>query len=158
MIAREDLKQIVMLSYLTDEMLDKLVPITELLRFDQSEFIFRQGEKAQRFYMLRKGKVLLEQRITDKITVSLSAIKPSYSFGWSAMLMNERYTTDALCAEPCEVFSFRQQKIMALLAQDHSLGFIMYQRLLNILKKRFQVRTEQFVKTIRHHPDISKLL
>jgi CRP-like cAMP-binding protein len=158
MFTREDLKQIVMLRYLADDMIDKLIPITELLRFDSQECIFRQGEKAERFYMLRRGKVLLEQRITDKITVSLSAIKPSYSFGWSAMLMDECYTTDALCAEPCEIFSFRQQKIMALLAQDHSLGFIMYQRLLNILKKRYAARTEQFIKTIKHHPDISKLL
>ena len=31
MITRETLKQIVMLTYLTDDMLDKLVPMTELL-------------------------------------------------------------------------------------------------------------------------------
>ncbi len=158
MIARKDLKQIVMLGYLTDEMLDKLIPITEMLRFDENEFIFRQGEKAERFYMLKQGKVLLEQRITEKITVSVSAIKPSFSFGWSAMLTDEYYTTDALCTEPCEVFSFREQKIKALLAQDHSLGFIISQRLLHILKKRIAIQTEQFIKSIKHHPDISQLL
>jgi CRP-like cAMP-binding protein len=158
MISREDLKQIVMLGYLTDEMLDKLIPITELLRFDKNEYIFRQGDKAERFFMLQQGKVLLEQRITDMITVSVSAIKPGYSFGWSAMLDEERFTTDAVCAEPCRVFSFRDKKINSLFEEDHSLGFIMSQRLLRIMKKRYDIRTEQFLKTIRHHPEISKLL
>jgi len=158
MIAREDLKQIIMLGYLTDEMLDKLIPITELLHFDKRELIFRQGEKAQRFYMLKEGKVILEQRITDKIAVSVSAIKPGYSFGWSAMLNAEQYTIDAICAEPCKVFSFRDEKIKVLFEKDHSLGFIMSQRLLHIIKKRYDIRTEQFIKTLRHHPEISSLL
>lgn len=158
MISREDLKQIVMLGYLTDEMLDELIPITELLHFDERELIFRQGEKAQRFYMLKEGKVILEQKITDKIAVSVSAIKPGYSFGWSAMLDGEQYTIDAICAEPSKVFSFRDEKINALFKKDHSLGFIMSQRLLHIIKKRYDIRTEQFIKTLRHHPEISELL
>ena len=147
-----------MLGYLTDEMLDKLVPITELLRFDKNEYIFRQGDKADRFYMLQQGKVLLEQRITDMITVSVSAIKPGYSFGWSAMLDEELFTTDAICAEACKVFSFREKKLKMLFEQDHSLGYIVSQRLLRIMKKHYDIRTEQFIKTIRHHPEISTLL
>ena len=147
-----------MLGYLTDEMLDKLVPITELLHFDKNEYIFRQGDKAERFYMLQQGKVLLEHRITDQITVSISAIKPGFSFGWSAMLDEAFFTTDAICAEASKVFSFRDQKIKKLFEEDHSLGFIMSQRLLRIMKKRYDIRTEQFIKTIRHHPEISKLL
>lgn len=158
MIAPEDLKQFVMLGYLTEDMLKNLVPITEMLLFDQNELIFKQGQKADRLYLLKKGKVLLEQRITDTLTVSLSSIKPGFSFGWSAMLENGLYSTDAICAEPSEIYSFRESKIKRLMESDHSMGFIISQRLLYVLKKRFDARTEQFVKTIRLHPDISKLL
>ncbi len=158
MFAIEDLKQIIMLSHLDDEMLAKLIPITELLLFDDKEFIFRQGDKAKRLYMLLHGKVLLEQRISEKITVSVSAIKPGATFGWSAMLDGDAFTSDALCAEVCKVFSFRREKINALLEQDHSLGYIMSQRLLRILKKRLDIRTAQFIKTIKHHPDLLDLL
>ena len=158
MIAKEDLKQIEILRHLSDDKLDKLIPIIELLHFDKRELIFQQGEKSKRFYMLKKGKVILELRITDKIAVSLSAIKSGNSFGWSAMMDGEVYTIDAVCAEPCKVFSFQSEKIKALFEQDHSLGFIMSQRLLEIIKKRYDTRTEQFVKTLRHHPEISNLL
>ena len=157
-VTREDLKQIVMLSYLSDEMLDKLIPITQLVHFEKRELIFRQGEKSRHFYMLKEGTVILEQRITDKIAVSASAIKPGYSFGWSAMLDGEEYTIDAVCAEPCKVFTLRDKEIKALFEEDHSLGFIMSQQLLRIIKKRYDIRTEQFLKTLKHHPEISNLL
>ena len=65
MITRNELKQIVLIGHLTDEMLDKLIPITDLLHFDEKEFIFRQGDKSERFYMLKKGKVLLELKVTQ---------------------------------------------------------------------------------------------
>ncbi len=42
--------------------------------------------------------------------------------------------------------------------QDPSMGYIMSQRLLVIMKKRYDIRTEQFIKTITHHPDIAELL
>jgi CRP-like cAMP-binding protein len=158
MVTREELKQIVMMGYLTDEMLDKLIPITDLLSFDENEIIFRQGDKSGRLYMVKHGKVLLEQKITDKITVSISAIKPGYTFGWSAMLDEETYTSRAIAVEPSELFSLREKKIKALFEKDHSLGFIMSQRLLVIMKKRYDIRTEQFIKTIKHHPDIATLL
>ena len=157
-LAREDLKQIFMLRYLSDEMLDKLIPITRLVHFEKRELIFRQGDKSRHFYMLKEGKVILEQRITDKIAVSVSAIKSGSSFGWSAMLDGEVYTIDAVCAEPCKVFTLRDKEIKALFEEDHSLGFFMSQQLLRIIKKRYDIRTEQFLKTLRHHPEISNLL
>ncbi len=158
MIAEKDLKQFVMLGYLSDEMIMKLIPITEMLLFDKKEMIFKQGEKADRLYLLKKGAVLLEHRITDKITVALSSIKPNYSFGWSAMLDDDLYSSDAICADASIVYSFRADKLKKIMEEDHSLGFIISRRLLHVIKKRFDARTEQFVKTIKSHPEISTLL
>jgi CRP-like cAMP-binding protein len=158
MISKDELKQIIMLGYLSNDMLDLLVPITELLQFDEKEIIFRQGDPANRFYMLLHGKVILEQHISPKVAISVSAIRPGYSFGWSSMLDDAVFSTDATCTEPSRVISFREDKIKALFEKHHSLGYIMSQRLLRIIKKRYEIRTEQFIKAIRHHPDIGSLL
>ena len=160
MISRETLKQIVMMKYLSDDMLDELIPIAELLQYDEKEFIFRQGDKAGRYYFILQGKVLLEQRISSGITVSISAIKPGFCFGWSAMLdeAEEFYTSDAICAEPTQLLSFRADKLKALFEKDYHLGYIMSHRLLHVVKKRYDIRTEQFLKVIRHHPEIGSLL
>ena len=157
MITREDLKQIVMLTYLTDPMLDSLAQIIDFLKFDKYEIIFREKEPSTRFYMLKAGQVLLEQRISDQVSACVGAIKPGYSFGWSAMMENETYTVDAVCEEPSEVFSFTSEKFRKLFQQDPEMGLRIHQRLLVIIKKRLDIRTEQFRKAIMHHPDMQSL-
>ena len=158
MIDVRDLKGFIMLGYLSDEMLGRLIPITEILVFDKNEKVFSQGGKADRLFLVKKGKVLLEQRITDTLTVFMSAIKPGYSFGWSAMLDRERYSSDAICTQPTTLYSFRAFEIKQLMDEDHSLGFILSQRLLHLIKKRYDIRTRQLIKTLESHPEIATLL
>ena len=157
MVTPQDLKKMVIMSHLKDDMLDSLISITDVLTFEDQENIFRQGDVADRFYMVKRGKVLLEQRIAEKITVSVGSIKPGFAFGWSTMIEEGYYTTDAVCAEPCEIFSMKGDKIRALCDKDPFMGFLLCQRLLVILKKRYDHRTEQFIKVIKHHPDMKDL-
>ncbi len=159
MISRETLKQIVMMKYLKDHMLDELIPITELLQYDEKEFIFQEGDRADRYFSVFQGVVLLEQRIAPGVTVSISSVEAGFGFGWSALLGEgtEFYTSDAICAEPTQVLSFRAKKLKNLFEKDYHLGYIMCHRLLHVVKKRYDVRTEQFIKAIKDHPDLGAL-
>jgi len=157
MVPTEDLKKMVVMTHLKNDMLNRIVSITDVLTFDDQELVFRQGDIADRFYMVKRGKVLLEQRLAEKITVSVGSIKPGFAFGWSTMIEQGYYTTDAVCAEPCEIFSMKGDKIRTLCEQDPHMGFLLVRRLLVILKKRYDHRTEQFVKVITHHPDMKEL-
>jgi CRP-like cAMP-binding protein len=157
MITKKDLKQIGMLTYLTDPMLDNLAQIIDLLRFDRDEILFRENEPAERFYMMKSGNVLLEQRISDQVTACIGSIKPGFSFGWSAMIEDGLYSVDAVCLEPSEIYSFKRDKIQKLFGQDPELGLRMYQRLLVIVNKRLEHRTEQFRQAIKNHPDMQNL-
>jgi CRP-like cAMP-binding protein len=157
MVTQDDLKQIVMLTYLTDPMREALAGITESLRYGKGKVIFRENQPAERFFMLRSGYVLLEQKISDKVTVFMGSIKPGYSFGWSAMLEDGVYTTDAVCEEPSEVFSFGREKVRQLLERDPEMGFRLLQRVLVVVKKRLDHRTEQFRQAIKNHPELKDL-
>jgi len=111
-------------------MLDKLTPMVDIHHFEEREVIFREGEKGIRFYLLKRGKIVLEKRISDKLSFSAGSVKPGYSFGWSAMLEEGNYTLDAIATEPCEVYSIKGEKINKLLNDDHTMGYIMNQGLL----------------------------
>jgi len=157
MITKEDLKKIVILKSLTDDMLEKLIPIANTTSFNKGEIIFKEGDLADKFYILKRGKVLLEKRISDKITVSVGSIKPGYSFGWSAILDGGSYTTDAVCAEECEVFNFSRENILDLIDKDHSLGYKLTKQILGVIKTRLDYRTDQFIKVITNHPHLQTL-
>ena len=157
MVTIEDLKEIVIMTHLENDMLARVCAVVNVLSYDDQEVIFRQGDVADRFYMVKRGKVLLEQNMSNLVTVSVGSIKSGYAFGWSTMIEEGHYTTAAVCAEPCEIFSIRGRQLRNLCAADPRMGFLLSQRLLIILKKRYDHRTEQFLKVIQHHPDMKGL-
>ena len=163
MITKDELRRIVIIGYLTDSMLENLIPIVERVHFDEREYIFRQGDSAEKFFMLSHGKVLLEQRISDKMTVSIESVRPGYSFGWSGMMSGgiepySRYTSDAICTEASELFVLKGEDLNNLLDQDHDMGYLICQRLTRVIARRLRHRTEQFVRIIKQHPDIDNLI
>ena len=163
MITTDELRRIVILGYLTDRMLEKLISIVERAHFDEGEYIFRQGDSAEKFYMLSHGKVLLEQRISDKMTVSIESVRPGYSFGWSGLMTGgiepySRYTSDAIATEASELFSLKGEDLNNMLDRDDRMGYLIFQRLSRVIARRLRHRTEQFVRIIKQHPDIDNLI
>ncbi len=157
MVSLEELKQIVLMEHLTDAMLESLRPHIDILHFVKEEVIFKEGDKANRLYLLKKGKVLLEKKMSEKTTLYFGSIKEGYSFGWSAMLDGGPYTSRAICAEPCAVFSLRRKTIIDLMDKDHHLGYIFTQRILRVMKQRLDHRTDQFLRSIVNQPDLQNL-
>jgi len=158
MVSREDVRDIVILGYLTEEMIRKLLPEIELLRFEEREIIFFSGEPADMFYMLKRGKILLEQRISEKVTISMGTVKPGFSFGWSAVLGDGTFTVDTVCGEPCEVLRIKGRTLLDMLEEDHSMGYRLMQRMMHMVKRRLDNRNELFLRVIMDHPDIHPLI
>jgi len=153
-VSTEDIKTIYLLQRLTDPLLEKVRPMIESKFYEDRDVIFREGEKAERFFMLLKGKILLEVQASEAMMIVLGAIKPGYSFGWSGLIPGESYTTYAIAAEPSEVLILEGEKFLALMEEDHTIGYRIMQGVVNILKRRLERRTDQFLRTLRRHPDI----
>ncbi|MGD8387886.1 MAG: cyclic nucleotide-binding domain-containing protein [Desulfobacteraceae bacterium] len=154
MVSLDCLRTIYLLQDLADEMLEKIQPLVEERDYQTREVIFREGEKAIFFYMLCQGKILLEVQASESIMISLGSVKPGFSFGWSALLSEASYTAYAICTEPSDVLMIRGDKLLALMDEDHDLGYMLMEGVVRILKRRLERRTNQFLKTLRQHPDI----
>jgi len=157
MVTREALGSILILESLSNEMLDKLIPYIERYHYESQEVIFREGDRSQYFHMLKRGKVLLEKRISEKITISIASIKPGLSFGWSALL-EDPLRLDAVCSEPSTIYSLDAKASLQLMEDDPHMGYLIYRNLIRIVQRRLDLRTEQFVRVISRHPHIQPLL
>jgi len=158
MALTEDLRKVALFEDLTGQMLEQLVPVVEAKSYAEREIIFEPGDKADCFYALKRGKVLLEAELAPAFIISLSAIKPGYSFGWSALLPAASHTSYAVSAEPSEIFVLPGDKLTALLDRDHTMGYLVMQKATTILENRLERRTAQFLKVITRHPEIGTLL
>ena len=158
MASVEDLRGVALFADLGDEMLEALVPIVQKESFEERKIVFEAGDTANFFYSLKRGKVLLEAELAPAVIISLGAIKPGYSFGWSALAPAASHTCYAVCAEPSEILVFPGDKFAALLHRDHTMGYMVMQKTARILENRLERRTAQFLKIITKHPDIGRLL
>lgn len=159
MVSVENLKDMIIFSHFTDGMLEKFQTHIDVLHYAEDDIVFREGDPADRFLFLKFGKILLEKKIGEKISFAIGAIKPGYSFGWSAMLTEgSAYTTRTVCAEPCEVYALQSSELKSLLSADPQIGYLFMQRLLMVVKSRLDHRTSQFMTVLRNHPDIENLI
>lgn len=158
MVTIENLKKIDLLQNLSDEALEKIIPITKHHEFKGGEKVFKQGDPADTLYLLKRGKVLLEVDISEIVSISLGSVKIGFSFGWSALMGDSNYTSHAICSEPCEVFAVSGKKLQSLLRQDHTVGYHIMIGVAQIIRTRLAIRTDQFLKVMSKHPDIQKLL
>ena len=158
MVSMEDVKAIYLLEGLPDQILGKICPMSEKQQFKEREVIFEEGDRADNFYLLKNGKILLEVEVAQQIIISLGSIKSGYSFGWSALIPGSSHTSYAVCTEPCEVLITPGNKFLELLKEDHASGYRFMNEVMKILKNRLDRRTGQFLKVMTKHPDIQKLL
>jgi CRP-like cAMP-binding protein len=157
MVPFQELRRILLLENLSDSMLGRISPFIQLHVFSPGEIVFNQGEEAELFYMLKEGKLLLEVEASETINVSMGAIKAGYSFGWSALFSDSRYTSTAVATEPCEVMAIPGARFLHLMSNDHKMGHQVMEMIASILKRRLSRRTEQFLTAIKNHPDIQRL-
>ena len=157
MLTRDSLRSLLILENLSGEMLDLLIPFIDVREYEAREVIFREGDRSDYFYMIKNGKVLLEKRISSKITVSIASIKPGLSFGWSALL-NDPLRLDAVCSEASTIYALDAKESMQLMEDNPKMGYLVYRNLIRIVQRRLDLRTEQFVRVISKHPDIQPLL
>lgn len=153
MASIDDLKQIYLLQNLEKQMLERLAPLVQIKQYEEKDVIFEEGQAADNFFMLVTGKVLLKVDISAAVTISLGAVKPGYSFGWSSLLGLD-YTSQAACAEPCEVLLIKGVAFKEVMDSDHTMGYQVMEGVVRILENRLKRRTEQFIKTLRKQMEI----
>jgi CRP-like cAMP-binding protein len=158
MVSIEDFRKIMLFQDLTDPMLKKLLPLVQVQSLGEREIIYEPGNPPEHFYSLKRGKVLLEAEVAPTIIISLGAIKSGYSFGWSALLPSSSHTSYAVSAEPSEIFVMPGDRLLTLLDQDHTMGYLLMQKMGRILENRLERRTGQFLNVITRHPEIAALL
>lgn len=157
MIKKSDLRKNEFLQTLTDEMLERLLPITEVLEVESREIIFNEGDPAENFYLVKSGQVLLEQKISNDILVNVCSIDPGEAFGLSVLLNKEARSMAAICNQAATLFVINSTSLLKLMEEDKTMGYMIMNHTAKVLNQRWVRRTEQFLRALKSHPDINAL-
>ncbi len=103
--------------------------------FDAGELIFSEGDPANRFYLLIKGKVVLESDGEGEPTV-IQTIGPGDVLGWSWLFPPFYWHFDARAEQPIDAVFFYGTRLRELCEADHDLGYELMKRTAKVAIKR----------------------
>lgn len=121
------------------------------VRFDAGEFIFREGQEANDFYLVRHGNVSLDVFVPAKGPVSLQTIGEDDVLGWSWLFPPYRWHFDARALTLVRALAFDGACLRAKCDQDHDLGYELMQRFAHIINQRLQATRLQILDVYNVH-------
>ncbi len=150
MISTDTLSQFSLFNELPNSILKEIAAISHEIAVKKDEFIFREGEKADKLHFLLQGSVALRVKLTSRpesITVSYVST-PYQSFGWSGVVAPHHYTSSAECDEDSTLLIIPAQPFIDILEQNPEYGFTVMKRIAEIIADRLRNSRQALLKTI----------
>jgi CRP/FNR family cyclic AMP-dependent transcriptional regulator len=108
------------------------------VRFDAGQYIYRSGESADDFYLIRHGTAALELFDPARGPITFQTVKTGEILGVSWLVPPHRRHYDARAVELIRAIAFDAKCLRAKCEADHSLGYEMMKRFMPPLMERLE--------------------
>jgi CRP/FNR family transcriptional regulator, cyclic AMP receptor protein len=120
-------------------------------RFEAEQYLFREGEPANEFFLIRHGKVALEIAAPGRAPIVIATLGPGEIVGASWLLPPYRWTFDARAMELTRALGIDAACLRRKCEADHHLGYEMMKRVLPIFLKRLHATRLQILDVYGRH-------
>jgi CRP-like cAMP-binding protein len=103
----DEIRGAVLLRGLSEPQLERVAQRAMRLHLDEGQWLFRQGEPAERFFLVRKGRLRLFRLSPEGAEKIIEIAAPDQTFAEALMFLNvPRYPVCAAALSPAELVSF----------------------------------------------------
>ena len=107
--------------------------------------LLRQGEPANVFYMIRRGRVALEVNAPAHGPLLIETLYPGDAVGWSWLFAPYCWQLDGRTTESCELIAFDGACLRSKCEEDHELGYQLMKRFAANVIERLQATRMQLL-------------
>lgn len=126
--------------------LQQIAAISRIRHCKAGEVFFRQGDKQDNIYVVVEGRVALDMFIPNLGKVRFDTAEPGDVFGWSSVTPTvHQRTAGAVMVKEGSVIGTDAEQLRELCSQDHDLGYLVMQRLANVVASRLEVTRLQLL-------------
>jgi len=115
-------------------------------RYSRDQFLLRQGQGAERFFIVRKGEVRLELLTPEHGSIPIQTIGPGEIVGWSWIIPPYLSTFDARAVEAVQVITFDASELRRQCERDFELGYRVLQKFSLALSTRLDAARAKLVE------------
>jgi CRP-like cAMP-binding protein len=141
MVTIEQIKIAEIFTGLGDAELQKIIPVCHEETLPKGTVIWKEGDSADRIYILQKGKARINLRGKSIIDIA----DPGKILGWSAFVKyNKYYTATAECLEDSTFIRITALDIMSLFRENQSIGLKVMDNLADVIARRLENIVEHY--------------
>jgi CRP-like cAMP-binding protein len=116
------------------------------VRFNAGELLFQEGREANRFYLIRAGKIALEIYVPGRGSLTIQTLGEGEILGWSWLIPPYNWRFDARAAEMTRAIVFDGKCLRDKCEQDHELGYELLKRVTAGLGERLDATRYQLLE------------
>ncbi len=152
-----ELQSIPWFQKLSSEHFDHLAGLAKLREAAAGEILFREGDKEDYIYIVLRGRVALEIFVPGRGRVRVSTADPMDVLGWSSVtpVVRQRLAT-AVAVLPSRLAAFEGAQLRALCEADHDFGYLLMQRMANVIAGRLMTTRLQLLDMFASPPEASR--
>lgn len=136
---------------LDERYLKLIVGCARNVRFDVDEAIFREGEPADQFYLIREGRVAVQVNVPGRGAITLQTVDAGDVLGWSWLFPPYRWRFSARALQPTRALAFDAQCLRAKCERDHDLGYELVKRFARVVTERLEAARLQLLDLYGAH-------
>jgi CRP-like cAMP-binding protein len=129
-----------------------LVGCTSNVRFDAGDFLFREGSPADRFFILRHGRVSLEIFVPGRGALTIETAEAGDVVGWSWLFAPYQARFDARALTLVRALSLDGTCLRAKCESDPVLGYALIKRFAHVMAQRLESTREQLLDFYANNP------
>jgi CRP-like cAMP-binding protein len=122
-----------------------LVGCASNVRFDAGAYIFKEGEEANEFYLIRAGRVALEIFAPQRKPVIVETLGEGDVLGWSWLLPPYTWKFHARAVEMTRAIALDGKCLRTKCEQNHDLGYELLKRFAQIIERRLEATRFQLL-------------
>lgn len=107
-------------------------------RFDAGTYLYREGDPAETFFVIRHGHVAIEAHDQPRGAIVIETVGDGEVLGWSWLIPPHRWLFDARAVDDTSVVVFDGTCLREKCDQDPRLGYAIIQRVAVVMYARLQ--------------------
>jgi CRP/FNR family cyclic AMP-dependent transcriptional regulator len=106
--------------------------------YPKGAVIFKEGDAADRFFLLRDGRIRLDMGVPERGQVEVETLDADCVLGWSWLFEPYEWQLTATAVAPCRLLIVDAAVLRSLMAAEPVLGYELMRRFAGVLFDRLQ--------------------
>lgn len=132
-------------SEFSDDILKFLSECTNTLEIKKGDILFRQGEKANKFYVIRDGRISIQMPAIMGPTLEIQTLGKDQVLGWSWLISPYQWSFQTKAEENSELLQFDGTAILARCEQEPKFGYELLKKFAGLMSVRLDAARQKMM-------------